>query len=187
MLDPKVQDGNKLPRWVPKARRGQFVGRSRVHASNVGQIRNLKTGNITTQFHVTYDDYFTTAASNHDNISLEETWTHLFKYMSEDLRDPADIDEIPRLAEEWLTDEERNNRNEGDRRHIDRPQRLGVDLQSNERERNLRLQTKRGSHLMKQMMMIQPTRMRYHKQREFVVTHQGHLEGSIVGTIMMNL
>ena len=26
VLDPKVQDGNKLPRWVPKARRGQFLG-----------------------------------------------------------------------------------------------------------------------------------------------------------------
>ena len=40
VLDPKVQDGNKLPRWVPKARRGQFLGRSRTHASSIGLIKN---------------------------------------------------------------------------------------------------------------------------------------------------
>ena len=48
VLDPKVQDGNKLPRWVPKARRGQFMGRAKLHASAIGLIRNLTTGNITT-------------------------------------------------------------------------------------------------------------------------------------------
>jgi hypothetical protein len=29
VLDPKIQDGKKLPRWQPKSRRGQFLGRSK--------------------------------------------------------------------------------------------------------------------------------------------------------------
>lgn len=47
------------------------MGRSRVHAATVGLIRNLKTGNIMTQFHVTYDDFFTTAASTNADIGLD--------------------------------------------------------------------------------------------------------------------
>ena len=70
-LDPKVQDGNKLPRWVPKARRGQFVGRSNSHASNIGLIRNLKSGSISSQFHVTYDDFFSTIPFTNENVHME--------------------------------------------------------------------------------------------------------------------
>ena len=38
VLDPVIQDGNKLPRWKPKSRRGQFLGRSKSHASDIGLI-----------------------------------------------------------------------------------------------------------------------------------------------------
>ena len=73
VLDPKVQDGNKLPRWVPKAHRGQFLGRSNSHASNISLIRNLTTGNMSSQFHVTYDDFFLTLSSINENIQMEPT------------------------------------------------------------------------------------------------------------------
>ena len=43
VLDSKVQDGNKLPRWIPKSIKGQFLGRSRTHISSIGLIRNLET------------------------------------------------------------------------------------------------------------------------------------------------
>ena len=133
VLDPKIQDGNKLPRWVPKARRGQFVGRSRVHASTVGLIRNFKTGNITTQFHVTYDDFFTTAASTNTNISLEETWPHLFQFMSEDLRgEDEQRDDLPELSSDWLTELEQEGRRN---RHPDRPARLGIRMSNDDAER----------------------------------------------------
>ena len=52
VLDPKIQDGKKLPRWVPKARRGQFLGRSKIHASSIGLVRNLTTQRVSSQFHV---------------------------------------------------------------------------------------------------------------------------------------
>jgi hypothetical protein len=63
VLDPRVQDGKKLPRWQPKSRRGQFLGRSKKHASTIGQICNLSTGSVSTQFHVVYDDWFSTLPS----------------------------------------------------------------------------------------------------------------------------
>jgi hypothetical protein len=44
VLDPKLQDGKKLPRWEPRLRVGQFVGQSKVHATSVGLIKNVKTG-----------------------------------------------------------------------------------------------------------------------------------------------
>ena len=107
VLDPRKQDGKKLPRWVPRARRGQFLGRSRSHASSVGLIRNLNTGSISTQFHVVYDDFFTTVSSNEQNMALVETWPHLLKFSCEDLLFDDDTRELaPPLENEWLTTEE---------------------------------------------------------------------------------
>ena len=41
VLDPRLQDSKKIPKWEPRARRGQFKGVSFKHASNIGMIRNL--------------------------------------------------------------------------------------------------------------------------------------------------
>lgn len=41
---------------------------------------------------------------------MEPTWTHLFQFSSEDYREPSEIDNIPELDEEWLTQEELDNR-----------------------------------------------------------------------------
>ena len=43
VLDSRLQDGKKIPKWEPMARRGQFMGVSIKHASNIGMIRNLTT------------------------------------------------------------------------------------------------------------------------------------------------
>ena len=110
VLDPKVQDGNKLPRWVPKARRGQFLGRSRTHASSIGLIKNMTTGYLSTQFHVVYDDFFTTVASTGDNVALEETWNYIYQFMREAFRDEDDLDRVPELTDEWMTESETERR-----------------------------------------------------------------------------
>jgi hypothetical protein len=72
VLDPKIQQGQKLPRWEPRSRRGIFLGLSQQHASEVPLVLNLGTGAITTQFHVVFYDLFITVASiereNHQNI-----------------------------------------------------------------------------------------------------------------------
>ena len=66
VLDPKLQDGKKLPKWARRSRRGQFLGFSPQHSSLVGMIRNLDTGHISPQFHVVYDELF---------MSVSSTWS----------------------------------------------------------------------------------------------------------------
>ena len=58
VLNSKIQDGDKLPKWDPGTRRGQYLGRSPNHTSSVGLIRNLTTGFVSTQFHVIYNPKF---------------------------------------------------------------------------------------------------------------------------------
>jgi hypothetical protein len=59
-LDGALQGGGKLPRWNPRSRAGVYLGRSKHHASNVALILNLETGNVSPQYHLTFDDTFST-------------------------------------------------------------------------------------------------------------------------------
>ena len=61
---------------------------------------------ILPQFHVVYDDYFTTTYAN-GNVEPEQ-WNDLLSWS----RDWAleDYSQGPELAEEWLDDQERENR-----------------------------------------------------------------------------
>mgnify|MGYP002775246225 FL=1 len=62
-LDRKLQDGKKVPKWNPRSHHGQFIGFSPEHASTVGRILNLATGHVSPQFHVVYDEYFSTISN----------------------------------------------------------------------------------------------------------------------------
>jgi Reverse transcriptase (RNA-dependent DNA polymerase) len=78
VLEPKLQNGQKLPRWQPKSRRAVFLGISPNHSSNVPLVLNLKTGNISPQFHVVFDDFFTTVMSVIEGDEPPDNWDHLF-------------------------------------------------------------------------------------------------------------
>jgi hypothetical protein len=80
VLDPRIQDGKKLPRWTPRSNRGQYMGYSPEHASTVPLILNLTTHRITAQFHVVFDDWFTTVDLDPDAIPDfdNEQWSFLF-------------------------------------------------------------------------------------------------------------
>ena len=60
VLEPKLQNNQKLPKWNRRARMGQFLGYSRVHSSTVALVRNLHTGFVSPQYHVVFDDKFET-------------------------------------------------------------------------------------------------------------------------------
>jgi hypothetical protein len=49
-----------IPKWEPQACMGIYVGWSPSHASNVALVLNPRTGHILPQFHVVFDDDFTT-------------------------------------------------------------------------------------------------------------------------------
>jgi hypothetical protein len=60
ILDHRLQLGTgMIPKWEPRARMGIYAGRSSAHASNVALILNPRTGHVSPQFHVVFDDDFT--------------------------------------------------------------------------------------------------------------------------------
>ena len=46
VLDPKLQDGKKLPKWQAQARLGQYLGIYPDHSSTIGCILNLHSGSL---------------------------------------------------------------------------------------------------------------------------------------------
>ena len=75
ILCPTLQDGKKIPKWAPKARRGQFLGFSRNHSSTIGLLRSIQIGLISPQSHVVFDELFTTVLRVDED---DETWVKLF-------------------------------------------------------------------------------------------------------------
>ena len=59
-LEPRLQYGNKFPKWMPMYRVVQCLGAFPLHAITLGLVRNLNTGNIIPQFHLVFDDYLET-------------------------------------------------------------------------------------------------------------------------------
>ena len=106
VLDPTLQDRKKLPKREPRFRRGQYLGVSLRHSSSVGLIRNIKTGNVSAQFHVVYDDHYQTVTSkidlNSNNIDTK-FWQELLQTSTENYLDdiaPSDLPVLPRLDPE---------------------------------------------------------------------------------------
>jgi hypothetical protein len=92
-----------------------FLGLSQQHASEVPLVLNLGTGSITTQFHVVFDDLFTTVPSTERENEAPEHWAELCLENSTHLM----LDSPPEhLNDDWLTAEEleikrrRQNRDE---------------------------------------------------------------------------
>ena len=113
VLDPKLQDGKKLPKWQARARRGQYRGVSPDHSSTIGRILNLRSGFISPQYHVIYDDLFSTVPNAESGGTLEPAldgsfWRNLIATGYESLLpDEHDDDEpLPDLHPDWLTDAE---------------------------------------------------------------------------------
>jgi hypothetical protein len=63
VLDARLQGSMNIPWWEPRSRVGVYLGHSPHHANNVALILNLSTGHVSPQYHVVYDDTFSTVAS----------------------------------------------------------------------------------------------------------------------------
>jgi hypothetical protein len=66
VLDPKLQESKKIPKWNMRSRRGVYLGVSKHHSSTVHLVLNPATGDISPQYHVLFDDHFSTVFSNGD-------------------------------------------------------------------------------------------------------------------------
>jgi hypothetical protein len=106
VLDPRLQDGFKIPKWEPRARLGQFLGFSSSRSTTIGTIRNLCTGYVSPQYHVVYDKTFTTVTSS-QSLDCEEYWNDLYLHHRDHyVENFYNMQDIPPLHESWLTPEE---------------------------------------------------------------------------------
>ena len=104
VLSPTLQDGKKIPKWAPRARRGQFLGFSKNHSSMIGLLRNIQTGSVTPQFHVVYDEHFSTVNSLEED---DPTWIELFisdrdYYGPDEEEEESDTISFPDIDPTWL-------------------------------------------------------------------------------------
>ena len=67
VLDPSLANNKKIPRWKPRSEPRIYLGKSRHHAGNVSLVLNIKTRHVTPQFHLVFDDNFTTVNKNSNN------------------------------------------------------------------------------------------------------------------------
>ena len=98
VLDPTLQDGQKIPKWKPRSRVGQYMGKSPLHASTVALVRNLQTGRISPQYHVVFDDNFETVYTDYESQPL--LWEELLTTST--FKSDYDNDSFPAIEDEWL-------------------------------------------------------------------------------------
>ncbi|KAL7464856.1 hypothetical protein ACHAXS_005184 [Conticribra weissflogii] len=79
-LDGRTPDS--APKWEPRARLGIYVGRSPHHAGNVALVLNPITGLVSPQFHIAFDDDFTTVPHLRKG-TVPPNWARLVKHSSE--------------------------------------------------------------------------------------------------------
>ena len=80
VLEKAISDGKKIPRWKPRSVRCVNMGLSKKHSSTVPLVLNPESGYITAQFHIVFDDWFATVATNADALPDFNTnrWARLF-------------------------------------------------------------------------------------------------------------
>jgi Integrase core domain. len=107
VLDPTLQQGKKLPRWQPRSRRGVFLGYSPHHSSDVPLVLNLQTGSISPQYHVVFDDSFSSVESIRADSDPPDFWNavDLDAFTVRIPLDPSDSD-ASLLPDDWLTPHE---------------------------------------------------------------------------------
>ena len=79
VLEAKLQNDQKLPKWDHWSRKGQFLGFSDKHSTLVATVRNLKTGYISPQYHIVFDELFeTTFHRGENNPVIDQICNDLF-------------------------------------------------------------------------------------------------------------
>ena len=83
ILDARLQSNPKgVPKWEPRSRLGIYVGHSPAHAGSVALVLNPKTGLVSPQYHVVFDDQFTTVPHMR-NLTVPPDWERLVRHSRE--------------------------------------------------------------------------------------------------------
>ncbi|KAL7532041.1 hypothetical protein ACHAXR_004390 [Thalassiosira sp. AJA248-18] len=98
VLDARLQNagGAGPPKWEPRSRIGVYLGHSPFHAGSVALVWNPTTGRVSPQFHVVFDDDFSTVPYMEAG-TIPPNWDELVKYSSE----RATAEDVE-LVDTWL-------------------------------------------------------------------------------------
>ena len=97
VLESKLHNDFKgLPKWEPCLHLGIYLGHSPVHAGSVALLLNPGTGHVSPQYHLAFDDNFTTVSNMRDG-SIPSNWKELVENSSF-----SSTEEQFSLADVWL-------------------------------------------------------------------------------------
>ena len=78
ILDNALQSGQGAPKWKQRVRLGIYLGPSPSHAHTVALILNPRTGHVSPQFHVKFDNFFETVGNSPTDMDISEPeWKYL--------------------------------------------------------------------------------------------------------------
>ena len=99
VLDHCLQSagGPGPPKWEPRSRIGVYLGHSPFHAGSVALVFNPKTARVSPQYHVVFDDDFTTVPFM-ERGEVPPNWDDLCRLSAE-----SATDESVDLALEWMS------------------------------------------------------------------------------------
>ena len=101
ILYPKICQNKSIPKWTPWSRQAVYLGILTHHAGSVALVLNIKTGYISPQFHIVFDDVLTTIIERITN-KLPWNWDNIFKKHHE--LPPEEFQFIKRKQWKNLTD-----------------------------------------------------------------------------------
>ena len=78
VLDNALQSGQGAPKWKERARLGVHLGPSPNHARSVALVLNPRTGHVSPQFHIKFDDFFETVQTKWTDLDAPDpAWKYL--------------------------------------------------------------------------------------------------------------
>ena len=81
VLDNALQSGQGSPNWKQRSRLGVYLGHSPSHARSVALVLNPRTGHVSPQFHVKFDDFFETVQDRSTDMDAPEPeWKYLSRF-----------------------------------------------------------------------------------------------------------
>ena len=102
ILDKTLQTSKMLPKWDPRSCLGVHLG----HAGSVALVLNPKTLHISPQFHVVFDNHFTTVPflATQD---VPQNWLQLVS------QSESAIDVVYDLAKQWMDSRQHPDKSRG--------------------------------------------------------------------------
>ena len=102
VLDAPLQSGFGVkPKWSERSRVGAYLGHSNNHSQSVALVLNLKTGHVSPQFHLVFDDEFQTVTMDKSSESLWQEKANLADNRSQEVLVDPDINNI--MKSPWVT------------------------------------------------------------------------------------